>query len=343
MRPSVPPVSTFTVPAEYARHIAEQLHSMGVTGDAWLLGTGVTRQDLQHPDRPLPYPAFRDLVRGALAASREPALGLFVGERLLASAHGMVGAVAVNSGTVLQALEMVQRFSALRSQVFTIEHEVAGSDGLLIFQQALPLGDVQRPLLEAVLLSIRNVVDEISMGACDLHEVAFPFEAPEYADLVRDMFGCEARYGQDWAGLRAPLANLDVKLTRADPATFQIAESICQRELERLTESETYASRVRRALLEKQFGFPSLQVTARRLHMTPRTLHRRLVAEGTSYRELTESVRHTLAIEHLKSGHFGMDEIAYRLGYTDLANFRRAFKRWEKVPPSVYRDRHAQR
>jgi AraC-like DNA-binding protein len=50
-------------------------------------------------------------------------------------------------------------------------------------------------------------------------------------------------------------------------------------------------------------------------------------------------VRHTLAIEHLKSGRFGMDEIAYRLGYTDLANFRRAFKRWESMPPSEYRAR----
>jgi AraC-like DNA-binding protein len=35
----------------------------------------------------------------------------------------------------------------------------------------------------------------------------------------------------------------------------------------------------------------------------------------------------------------GMDEIAYRLGYTDLANFRRAFKRWEGVAPSVIRGR----
>jgi AraC-like DNA-binding protein len=96
---------------------------------------------------------------------------------------------------------------------------------------------------------------------------------------------------------------------------------------------------VRRLLLEKQIRFPSLQVTARMLHMTPRTLHRRLVAEGTSYREVLESVRHTLAIEHLKSGRFGMDEIAYRLGYTDLANFRRAFKRWESMPPSEYRAR----
>jgi AraC-like DNA-binding protein len=92
-------------------------------------------------------------------------------------------------------------------------------------------------------------------------------------------------------------------------------------------------------LLEKQNGFPSLQATARLLHMTPRTLHRRLVDEGSSFREILESVRHTLAVAHLRAGKFSIEEVAYVLGYSDLSNFRRAFKRWESIPPSVFLDR----
>ena len=49
------------------------------------------------------------------------------------------------------------------------------------------------------------------------------------------------------------------------------------------------------------FGFPSLNVTARLSHMTPRTLHRSLIDEGTSFKEILEDVRHRLAVEHLKS------------------------------------------
>ncbi|MNG28149.1 Urease operon transcriptional activator [compost metagenome] len=70
--------------------------------------------------------------------------------------------------------------------------------------------------------------------------------------------------------------------------------------------------------------------------MTPRTLHRRLLDEGTTFKQILEDVRHTLAVEHLKAGQLSIQEIAYSLGYNDVANFRRAFRRWEGVPPSEY-------
>jgi AraC-like DNA-binding protein len=329
------------IPIEYVRLIAEQLQSTGVAIEPWLDRGGVRAIELAEPDRWLAYAPFRRLVLGALEDAREPALGLFVGQRLVASTHGAVGAAAVNARTVRQALEVVERFSRLRSSIIAISHEVSIEDGRVLFTEALPLGDIQRPLLEAVVLSIKNVLDEITMGACRVFEVAFPFDEPEYAPLARELFRCPVRYGESWAGFRAAPDVLDLPLKLANDAAFEAAARICQRELDRLAQNPSLAARVRRLLLERQPGFASLQVAARLFHMTPRTLHRRLVDEGTSYRELIESVRHTLAVEHVKSGQFKMDEIAYRLGYTDLANFRRAFKRWEKEPPSAFRARQA--
>ena len=121
----------------------------------------------------------------------------------------------------------------------------------------------------------------------------------------------------------------------ADPSAFEEATRICQRELENADAS--LLSRIRRLLLEKQSGFPSVVVTARLLHLTPRTLHRRLVDEGTSFKDVLGHVRHELALEHLKAGRLTIQEIAYTLGYSDMANSRRAFKRWEGIPPSRMR------
>jgi AraC-like DNA-binding protein len=132
-----------------------------------------------------------------------------------------------------------------------------------------------------------------------------------------------------------------VPLKTSDREAFREATLICQRELEHLTNDESTSSRVRRLLLGEHDGFPSLQVTARLLHVTPRTLHRRLLDEGTSFRALLEEVRHALAIEHVRSGRLSIQEIAFRLGYSDVANFRRAFKRWEEAPPTAFKARAA--
>jgi len=194
-------------------------------------------------------------------------------------------------------------------------------------------------VLEAVVLSIKNILDAISMGACTVDEVVFAFGQPEYAGVARDLFGTTVRWGASWTGFTLPAEVMDVPLKMADPSAFEEAAKICQRELDKLTADESFAARVRRLLLEKQSGFPGLRVTARLFHTTPRTLHRRLLEEGTSFRQILEEVRHALAVEHVKSARFSMEEIAYTLGYSDLANFRRAFKRWESVPPSAYRAR----
>lgn len=87
-------------------------------------------------------------------------------------------------------------------------------------------------------------------------------------------------------------------------------------------------------MLENKSSFPSLNVSARLLNLTPRTLHRRLRHEGASYKEVLESVRRRLAWEYLNGRNVGVKEAGYLLGYTDTANFRRAFRRWFGVPPS---------
>lgn len=326
------------MPIDYVRVLAEQVRSSGVDVDVWLRRSGMSEAELHQPERRVSLPVFRQVVHDALMVTGEPALGLFVGRRLVASTHGVVGFAATKSSTLGQALEVLEQFSRLRTSLIAIRHDVGPRKGRIIFSEAVALGDIRRPVLEAVVLSIKTVLDEITLGACQVREVAFPFDEPEYAALARDLFGCPVRYRQKWAGFAAGPDALDLPLKLADPDAFAEAALICQRELARLCEGESFAVRVRRLLLETQRGFPSLQVAARLFHLTPRTFHRRLVDEGTSYRELLDSVRHGLAVQQLRSGRFSLTEIAYRLGYTDLANFRRAFKRWESVPPSEYQD-----
>ncbi|MDQ1242252.1 MAG: hypothetical protein QG601_1152 [Pseudomonadota bacterium] len=326
-----------TLPAYYVRQIADEIRSMGVDLGHWLRLSGLDETQLADPALHISHATFQRLFLSAVTMAREPALGLFVGERLVGSTHGIVGYAMLNSGTLREALGLLQHYMPLRMPLVALSMQSQRSEVRVCVTATCPLEELERTLLEAVILSVKNLLDTSSMGVADVQYVAFPFPAPRYASLARQFFRCEVRYAQAWAGFALPTRTLDVPLRLADPAAFREAARICQQELDKLSASDSTASRVRRLLLEKQTGFPSLEVTARHFHVTPRTLHRRLAEEGTSFRELLEEVRHTLAVEHLRSGRFSVEEVAYTLGYSDTANFRRAFKRWEAVSPAAYR------
>jgi AraC-like DNA-binding protein len=332
-----PGLQDFTLPIYYLRHIADQIGSMGADRARWLEQNQLTEAQLADVTLDIPFAAFRKLILDALDITREPALGLLVGERLGVNTHGIVGYAALNSGTLRQVVEMFERFMRLRTPLVTTGHELHGDQFRIVFTEVVPLGDIHRPLFEAVVLSVKNLVDAVTLGSRHVSLAAFGFAAPGDAALAHDLFRCEVRYGQAWTGFALPLEVVDLPLKMTDPTTFAEAALICQRELEKLAPRESLGARVRRLMLDKQNGFPSLQVTARLFHLTPRTLHRRLLQEGTSFQLILDDARHRLALEHLKTGSLSLQEIAWALGYTDLANFRRAFKRWEGLPPSGFR------
>ena len=80
-----------------------------------------------------------------------------------------------------------------------------------------------------------------------------------------------------------------------------------------------------------------MDLVAARLAMSPSTLRRRLTEEGTSYSHLLDQVRNDLARQYLDASTFTVDDIAELLGFTDTANFRSSFKRWNGKTPSEYR------
>lgn len=331
--------ATLSIPAIYLRHVVERVKHLGGDVRAWLSASDIDEARLSDAEVEVSLPALQRFAEGAIAATGEPALALFVGERLVATAHGMLGYAALASTTLRQALDVFERFITLRVPVLSIAHDERTREWRLLLRETMPLGSLRKPLFELTMVAVKNVLDAVTLGACEVTRVCFDGRKPEYADLVRDIFRCDVRFDQPFMGLVLPRRALDRPLQMADAAAFEQAAVICQRELDKLHESQTVASSVRRLLLEQQNGLLSLQATARRLHLTQRTLHRRLDAEGTSFREIVESVRRTLATEYLASGHHSIKEIAYALGYSDLANFRRAFKRWERVPPSAWRRR----
>jgi YesN/AraC family two-component response regulator len=105
---------------------------------------------------------------------------------------------------------------------------------------------------------------------------------------------------------------------------------------------ESTSQRLRR-LLEEELpdGTPTLRHLAHRLHMSPRTLHRRLGEEGTGFRRVLAQLRRELAARHLSEARLALGEIGFLLGFSEVSAFHRAFRRWTGWPPLAYRRAHA--
>jgi AraC-like DNA-binding protein len=102
---------------------------------------------------------------------------------------------------------------------------------------------------------------------------------------------------------------------------------------------DSFLALVRGAIQQRLTGHrPTTEDVARELHVSPRTLQRRLQESGSSFQRVLDEARHQMARYYLRNSVLELNEAAYLLGYEDANSFARAFRGWEGVPPSHWRE-----
>lgn len=191
-------MSEFLLPVHYLRQIAEQLRAMGTNPADWLTQCGVEPQQLDDLGYQPGLPLFCRLIEHALELTGEPALGLLVYERLGISTHGILGFAALQSESLRQAIQLVERYLAVRTTLVTLrhEHDEAAQLERIQFAASYPLGNIERTVMETVMLAIRSIFDTITPSNARVNQVNFSFLEPCYADLASEMFNCPVTYAQ---------------------------------------------------------------------------------------------------------------------------------------------------
>ncbi len=124
----------------------------------------------------------------------------------------------------------------------------------------------------------------------------------------------------------------------ANHAMWSILESAFEKRMETLTKESSFRERVRACLLEMlPSGHNSMNFVALKLAISARTLQRRLMEEGTSFREVLDELREELARHYLSSTEYSNSEISFLLGYEEPNSFFRAFRTWTGQTPEIIR------
>jgi AraC-like DNA-binding protein len=325
----------FTLPAVHALHLADLVAASGV-GQGELLGPlGLERGALAVPGAQLPVPVFVRLFEKARALTGNPGIGIQLGLQMRASAHGYLGFAAMTASTLREALETATRFVPTRTNAIALSLHVSDEAASLVIEERTDFGTARDAILFALAVGIWQIGDALT-GRELTGRADFAFPEPAYMDRVTGIRQ-SLRFGQPLTQLLFDASALSLPLTMADPVSRQLAYSELERSLEELGAEQEILSRVRGAVGRTDGGFRSLQEVASGLHVSTRTLKRRLAAQGVTYSEVLEEQRREKALLLLRSPSLSLDEVAEQLGYSDTSNFRRAFRRWTGVSPAAYR------
>ena len=141
------------------------------------------------------------------------------------------------------------------------------------------------------------------------------------------------------------VATRDLSLTshHPNPGLANVLERYMREIVARLPKDDSLIERARGTIAEqmrKSCGTrPSLEVTSKELHMSPRSVQRRLREHGTTHQDLVESVRRDMAERLVLDRRLSITEIAFLLGFEDVSGFRRAYERWTGTTPARARGR----
>lgn len=167
--------------------------------------------------------------------------------------------------------------------------------------------------------------------------VSFQHAAPRDLAPHRAVFGSGLQFGGDHDELVYDSAALDLPLLTADASLREVVEAHARQLLARFPDERSLDARLRAAICDElKLGRLSLERVATRVGLPPRTLQRRLKADGASFASLCDDLRHELARGYLRDGRFSIQETAFMLGFSDVSAFHRAFVRWTGITPRAF-------
>ncbi len=168
-------------------------------------------------------------------------------------------------------------------------------------------------------------------------EVHFAHTAPVRGlDEYERAFHCKViKFGQPRDELVFDAAVADQAVVGADLALGRLLFSMAQQRLADLPE-DTLEARARREVVATLVEGAGLDLLAKRMSMSERTLQRRLKEAGLSHKALVEDARRALAERMVKEGRMTQPDIAHLLGYSDTTAFARAFRRWFDQSPGEF-------
>jgi len=278
------------------------------------------------------------LIHQVIEASGTPDFGLVFGERLNLMTHGALGQAVLSCNTLEQAIELLLKY--YRTRMVHAQLELLYEDDLavLAFDFDQPDSDAYRFLIETVFVClVRTSMFFFGMKLLYQGNVQISYEQPHYLTQYKSTFFNGVTFNASRNALCFKRELLNLPMAMPNPSALKQAEEACNQLMARLPIKTSLVDQVKSLMFSPSGEEASIEELAAMLHMSSRTLRRKLAAEQQSYRALVEEAKLDMAKELLLAGK-SIEAIAERLNYSDPSNFGRAFKKKTGLSPTAFRN-----
>ncbi|MBB6521825.1 helix-turn-helix domain-containing protein [Pseudoteredinibacter isoporae] len=327
------PIRILSSSAQAAGLQESELHSV-------LGGSGLEPIDLYPGNQEsIPGEVFFEIMERIRGLRESPTINLDIGANTQLSVMWPLNEYFLNAPDLYSAMSAPPEYQPLRVPFLRSKLSLE-ADYLKI--ELLVFVDVSEDRLQGLSEVYFQIIQTLAHSYIgeEIPDCYFEFrhKAPDYQDAYQDYFHGHCYFGKNQNCYYIPIDYARKANPKANADAYQLAQTICQQQLKQVpNHSLTMADRVCRTLMSQPLGKMHEDAVARALFVSKRTLARRLEGEGKKFRQVREELLSELASRQLRESQASVESIAVLLGYSDVANFRRAFKRWFSKSPSEYR------
>jgi AraC-like DNA-binding protein len=316
--------------------VPELLREFGVDAERLLAEFDLDPAYIAETDNPITFATMGRLLARCAAATGCAHFGLIAGDRSSASTLGPVGFLLQSAPSVRAALDAMSAHYRVHNPSAAISFQ-DGEEYAVLSYRILPAGiEGSEHIYDGALAIMFNMMRKLCGTTWLPAQVRLARPRPADVGPYRQVFHSTLSFDER----ETALLFIADWLNRVPPGADPLLHSMMQRRVDELetVADEGIASQVRRLLPSLiASGDASQEQMAARLGLLPRTLNRRLAAEGTTYATLLGQTRQAMACQLLDTTQLPAMEISDSLGYANPSAFTRAVRRWTGLGPQEWR------
>ncbi|MGL4305909.1 MAG: AraC family transcriptional regulator ligand-binding domain-containing protein [Mycobacteriaceae bacterium] len=321
-----------------SRHLINVAKSHGLCAEECLTGVMIPESMIHDPRYEIRAEDELSILRNIQKKlGTEVSVGKEAGQLYNITDTGALGYGILSAETVRVALDFFCNYSSLGLWFFNPQISEVPGGCILCFEDTGTPIDVRSNVFERDTAAFFRIVKFILSSISLENQIEV---RTSLSNLPSELFEIEYLNISVLKSLgkntfHIPEVFLASSMPSPDRTVFRLHEDYCEKLLRNRRKNNSTTRAVRRILIEKSQEKPSLQSISKELSLTSRTLHRRLLSEGTNFSSIVEDTFSQLADSLLESGHT-VNETARKLGYSEAASFTHAYTKWKGHSPKFY-------